>query len=119
MTRCARCGAALAADDDRYELAGQVVCEDCYLDRMAVPKVCDPWAVYSAKKTGEGRAGLTERQKRILKLLEENGPLPLETLLKALGVEESDFRADFAVLRHLELAKATKVGDQVCYTLFR
>lgn len=119
MTVCARCGASLAPDDDRYELAGQTVCEDCYLDRMAVPKVCDPWAVYSAKKTGEGQAGLTERQKRILELLEANGPMPLQEILEALGIDETTFRSDFAVLRHLELAKATKVGDQVCYTLFR
>ncbi len=119
MVHCARCGATIAQDDERYELSGQTVCEDCYLDRVAVPKVCDPWAVYSAKKTGEGQGGLTERQKKILGLLEENGPVPLETILEKLGMDENAFRADFAVLRHLELAKATKVGEQVCYTLFR
>lgn len=119
MMRCDRCGAALKQDDDRYEFSGQTLCEDCCLDRMAVPKVCDPWAVYSAKKTGEGQGGLTDRQKKILQLLEENGPVPLEAILEKLGIDESAFRADFAALRHLELAKATKVGDEVCYTLFR
>lgn len=119
MVHCTRCGAAITQDDERYELSGQTVCEDCYLDRVAVPKVCDPWAVYSAKKTGEGQGGLTDRQKKILQLLEENGPVPLETILEKLGMDESAFRADFAVLRHLELAKATKLGERVCYTLFR
>ncbi|MEJ5365142.1 MAG: hypothetical protein WHS86_08585 [Desulfosoma sp.] len=45
--------------------------------------------------------------------------MPLERILEKLGIDESEFRADFAALRHLELAKATKVGDGVCYTLFR
>lgn len=119
MPVCARCGASIASIEDRYELARETVCEDCYLDRVAVPKVCDPWAVYSAKKTGEGQAGLTDRQKRILELLEAGGPMPLAKILETLGIDEAAFRSDFAVLRHLELAKATKVEDQVCYTLFR
>ncbi len=119
MMQCARCGTSLTAEDDRFELSGQTVCEDCYLDRVATPKVCDPWAVYSAKKTGEGQGALTDRQRKILQLLEENGPAPLETILEKLGIDESAFRADFAVLRHLELAKATKVGGRVCYAPFR
>jgi len=117
--RCARCGTSLAAEEDRNELSGETVCEDCYLDRIAVPKVCDPWAVYSAKKTGEGQAGLTDRQKNILRFLEENGPVPMETILHTLGIDEGTFRSDFAVLRHMELARATKVGDEIRYTLFR
>lgn len=119
MNQCARCGAALGMEDDRYELAGETLCEDCYLDRMAVPKVCDPWAVYSAKKTGEGQGGLTERQREILRILEENGPVSMDMILTMLGIDEGTFRSDFAVLRHMELAKATKVGDEVRYTLFR
>lgn len=119
MSVCARCGVSISPTDDRYELAGEKVCEDCYLDCVAIPKVCDPWAVYSAKKTGEGQAGLTDRQKRILELLKASGPMPLAKILETLGMDEAAFRSDFAVLRHLELAKATKVGDQVCYTLYR
>ncbi|MBC7358199.1 hypothetical protein SAMN02745206_01115 [Desulfacinum infernum DSM 9756] len=117
MLRCDACGATVNRDE-QYEHAGQTLCEDCYLDRMATPKVCDPWAVYSAKKTGEGQGGLTELQEKILKLLKERGPVPLEEIEAELGIDESEFRANFATLRHLELAKATKVGDKVCYTLF-
>ncbi len=118
MTQCTRCGRLLTAEDDRYEISSQIVCEDCYLDRVATPKVCDPWAVYSAKKTGEGQAGLTDRQKDLLRFLEQQGPVRLETILETLGMDEGTFRSDFAVLRHLELAKATKVGDEVRYTVF-
>ncbi len=117
MTKCAACGAALT-DEDRYEHGGQLLCEDCYLDRMAAPKVCDPWAVYSAKKTGNGAPTLTERQQKILDLLKKEGPVPLEKILSRLNISEEEFRADFAPLRHMELAKATKVGDKVCYTVF-
>ncbi|SMC21914.1 hypothetical protein SAMN02746041_01313 [Desulfacinum hydrothermale DSM 13146] len=117
MSQCEACGVKVAGDEI-YEHAGQTLCEDCYLDRMATPKVCDPWAVYSAKKTGEGQAGLTELQQKILDLLKERGPVPLEEIKAELGIDEGEFRSNFATLRHLELAKATKVGDKVCYTVF-
>ncbi len=94
------------------------MCEDCYLDLVAVPKTCDPWAVHSAKHTPGHERTLLPAQERILELLRSEGPLTLETLCSRLSLSPDEFRSHFATLRHMELARATKVGDEVRYTLF-
>ena len=45
---CAKCGSAYDPAEAREHL-GQMLCEDCYLDAMSPTKVCDPWAVHTAK----------------------------------------------------------------------
>lgn len=117
MIRCARCGCELS-DKDTYEFAGQTLCEDCYLDRMATPKTCDPWAVYAAKRTGGKNPTLTPIQQKIYDFLSSRGPADIETICSKLSITEEDFRTAFAVLRHLELCRASKQGDRVVYTLF-
>jgi len=47
--KCEKCGATIT-NDDSYEYAGQTLCEGRYLDIKAAPNVCDPWAVFTAKK---------------------------------------------------------------------
>ena len=49
---------------------GQVLCEDCYVDAVSLPKTCDAAAVRSTKLTKkfagqEGTGGLIELQKEI------------------------------------------------------
>jgi len=115
--KCAKCGVDLHSDDV-YEYAGQTLCEDCYLDLVATPKACDPWAVHSAKKMSKNQLSLTPLQEKILNLIKEGDPLTAEEICEQLGISESEFRSNFVPLRHMELARACKEGNKVCYTLF-
>jgi NMD protein affecting ribosome stability and mRNA decay len=55
---CAKCGAACDPAEAR-EHQGQMLCEDCYLDAMSPVKVCDPWAVHTAKSLKDLPGGIT------------------------------------------------------------
>ena len=117
--KCDKCSSEIPSGDD-YEHSGRTLCEDCYLDVVAAPKTCDPWAVYSAKNTmaQEAEAALTPGQQKIFDLIKANGAMQLERICTELGITEEEFRRDFATLRHMELAGACKEGEQVCFTLF-
>jgi len=113
--KCEKCGAALS-DGESYEYAGQTLCEDCYLDIKAAPKACDPWAVYTARKEALGNPMLTPVQEEIMTLLKDKGALTAEEICKALSISETEFRINFATLRHMELVRASKQGDKIYYT---
>jgi recombinational DNA repair protein (RecF pathway) len=115
--KCEKCGTDISPDEIR-EHSGRTLCEDCYLDIVAAPKTCDPWAVYSAKNTVSQEIVLTEEQQKIFDLIKAKGPLTLEQVCSHLGISEEVFRNNFATLRHMELAKGCKMGDRVCFTLF-
>lgn len=115
--KCNRCGTELSRESV-YEFAGQTLCEDCYIDRMATPKTCDPWAVYTAKRTQNNKISLTPIQQKIYDFIAQQGASDLETICSKLSITEDEFRNAFATLRHMELCKASKQGDRVVYTLF-
>ncbi len=115
--KCDNCG-AIIKEDECYEYAGRNLCEDCYLDIKATPKTCDPWAVYSAKRLSQKEQKLTPIQEKILSLIKEKGEITAEEICDQLNITKRDFEANFAPLRHLELAKATKKGNTIYYTLF-
>jgi hypothetical protein len=117
MNHCAKCDASIDAAET-YEFAGESLCEDCYLERMARPITCDPWAVHSARNTSGKPQQLTDIQGRILNLLKEKGPLQAPEICRQLGISEGQFQNNFATLRHMELARGFKDGDDVRYTLF-
>ncbi len=104
--KCQKCEVEIKADD-AMEIHGQVVCEDCYIDMMAKPKTCDPWAVYSAKNL-ESLSGsnITESQQAIIDYLEKNGPTPPEKLASDLNLSLSEFEREMAALRHMEKIRA-------------
>jgi hypothetical protein len=117
MSKCGKCGAVIEASET-YEFAGEALCEDCYLEQRIKPVTCDPWAVYAAKRTKGTVPQLTEIQQRILDLIKTAGPLEASGICMRLGISETQFQNNFATLRHMELAKAFKDGDRVCYILF-
>ncbi|MGA7876175.1 MAG: hypothetical protein WCA08_10970 [Desulfoferrobacter sp.] len=117
MIKCEKCADQISAED-AYEHGGKTLCEDCYMDAVATPKTCDPWAVYSAKKTMSQDVTLTPKQQRLFDLIKANGPLTLEQICAQLDITEEEFRTNFATLRHMELARGCKLEGQVCYTLF-
>jgi predicted HTH transcriptional regulator len=103
--------------DDMLNREGRLLCEDCYLDIMSMPKVCDPWAVYVAKGSGKN-AELSNIQEKILNLLQRSDPVSAEKICSELKISEEEFKRNFATLRHLELAKAIKSNGEICYTTF-
>lgn len=103
---------------ESYQHSGRTVCEDCYLELVTIPKTCDPWAVHSAKNTPGHEKTLLPAQERILELIRSEGPLTLEAVCSRLSLSPEEFRTHFASLRHMELARATKVGNEIRYTLF-
>jgi len=115
--KCEKCGVGVSAEE-KFEHSGKTLCEDCYLDIVTVPKTCDPWAVHSAKSTPLKGDSLTAEQQEILDLIRKNGPLTAEAICTELSMNSNEWQRNFATLRHMELARGFKRGDQVYYTLF-
>ena len=115
--KCDKCGMEVSAEE-RFEHSGHTLCEDCYLDIVTVPKTCDPWAVHSAKSTPQVNDSLTAEQQQLLDLIKKGGPLTAEEICTELSLDINEFQRNFATLRHMELARGFKKGEQVFYTLF-
>jgi DNA-directed RNA polymerase subunit RPC12/RpoP len=117
---CSKCDKELEKQQG-YEYQGKLFCEDCYMDVLSPPKACDPWAVHSAQTFLKGKdklATLTPLQLRLVNYLKQKGEATLEELIKNLNLTEEELRREFAVLRHMEILRATKRGDKVFYLLF-
>jgi len=85
-----------------------MLCEDCYIDLLSPVKVCDPWAVYSAKsfsKDDESSVEVTETQLKILQILKETGGTAPEIISERLKITPSDLEREIATLRHMEKVK--------------
>jgi len=106
--QCTKCQEKMAPGDGRKHL-GQLLCEDCYMDALSPAKACDPWAVHSAKtfeKEQGGAVQLTDRQKRILLVLEETGGVEPRMMIERLNISPADLEREIATLRHLEKVSA-------------
>ena len=117
MSKCRKCGASIE-EPETYEYAGESLCEDCYLEQKIKPVTCDPWAVYTARRTKGTAPQLTDIQGRILDLIKNGAPLEAIDICKQLGISEIEFQNNFATLRHMELARGFKDGGKVYYTCF-
>ena len=114
---CERCG-ELITEGDEMNYMGKVLCEDCYIDAVSLPKTCDVAAVYSAKLSRKlagqkGTEGLTELQQKIYKYVKVNGEVTPEALAKEFQLSESQLQREFTTLRHCELLKGTKINGVV------
>jgi hypothetical protein len=116
---CAKCGGACDPAEAR-EYQGQELCEDCYLDAMSPTKVCDPWAVHTAKSLKDlpGGHDLTPRQQQLFDLVKERSEVPIPEAAALLGLTEDELRREFAPLRHMEKLRACKKDDLILLTLF-
>jgi hypothetical protein len=104
-----------------YEHQGRVFCEDCYMDLLSPPKACDPWAVHSAQTFLKGKdklSTLTPLQLSVVNYLKKTGAATLEELIQNLNLTEEELRREFAVLRHMEVLRATKKDGKILYLLF-
>jgi predicted DNA-binding protein len=120
LAQCARCGKKIEKHQC-YEYQGNLFCEDCYMDTLSPPKACDPWAVHSAKTFLRGKdklSALTPLQSKIVDYIREKGEATIEEMVENLNLAEEVLRREFAVLRHMEILKATKKGDKIFCILF-
>jgi hypothetical protein len=116
---CAKCGGGYDSAEAR-EYLGQRLCEDCYLDAMSPAKVCDPWAVHTARSLKDlpGGHALTPRQQQLYDLVKKRGEVPILEAAAHLGLSEDDLRREFAPLRHMEKLRACKKDDLIHLILF-
>ncbi|QTA78228.1 Uncharacterized protein dnl_04450 [Desulfonema limicola] len=106
--KCDKCNETIK-ENEKMELYGQILCEDCYIDSISPTKTCDPWAVHSAKSFSDENktsASLNETQSKILQILKETQGIESEGLIEKLQIKKSDFERDFAALRHMEKVRA-------------
>ena len=119
---CERCGETLL-EGECYNYRGKILCEDCYIGALQPPKSCDVAAVHSATKHRElsgqsGTEGLTDSQREIYNAVKRQGKLTRQELLKQFKLQEWELEKQIAILRHCELVKGKKEGDQVFIVLF-
>jgi len=91
------------------------------MDILSPPKACDPWAVHSAQTFLKGKdklSTLTALQLKIVDYIRGRGEATIEEMIENLKLTEKEIRREFAVLRHMEIVKATKKGDKIFYILF-
>jgi len=91
------------------------------MDILSPPKACDPWAIYSAQTFLKGKdkfSNLTPLQTKIVDYIRGKGESTIEEMMKNLNLTEGDLKREFAVLRHMEILRATKKGDKIFYLLF-
>ena len=118
--QCGKCNKEIEKQQG-YEYQGNLFCDDCYMDILSPPKACDPWAVHSAQTFLKGKdklSTLTPLQLKIVHYIRERGEATIEEIIKILNLTEDELRREFAVLRHMEILKASKKGDKIFYLLF-
>jgi len=117
---CVKCDKKIEKQQS-YEHQSKLFCEDCYMDILSPPKACDPWAVHSAQTFLKGKdklSTLTPLQSKMVNYLKEKGEATAEEMIRNLNLTEEELRREFAVLRHMEVLRATKKGEKVYYLLF-
>ena len=120
LIQCTQCGKEIEKQQC-YEHQGKVFCEDCYMDILSPPKACDPWAVHSAQTFLKGKdklSTLTPLQRKIVDYIRGKGEATIEEIVENLNLAEEVLRREFAVLRHMEVLRATRKDGKVVYILF-
>jgi hypothetical protein len=90
------------------------------MDILSPPKACDPWAVHSAQTFLKGKdklSTLTPPQSKIVQYIQERGEATAEEIIKNLQLTEEELRREFVALRHMEILKATKKGNNLYIVL--
>lgn len=120
--RCERCQREIT-EDEAFVHACLNLCEDCYLEEVSRPQVCDPWAAYNAQSCREnmgleGEAGLTELQKALYQFVKEKGKVSADEIREAFDLSQNELMTNFAVLRHCSLVRGCKENNAIYLTKF-
>lgn len=114
--KCQICGAEVSSREI-YLWSGLKICEDCYFEKVSPVRVCDPVALLHAKTLRAAGAKpeerLTDVQKAILNYILSKGKATLEDLSNELKIPRRELETQIAILRHLELVKGKKEGNQI------
>ena len=119
---CQKCQVEIPAGEEASH-NGQVLCEDCYIERLEPPRTCDVAAVYSAKMARkaagqEGTDGLTELQKNVYEYIKEAGPVTHDQIMNQFQLSRLQLDKIFPVLRHCELVRAFRQDGKVLVTVW-
>lgn len=114
---CSKCHEEIP-EGEEMNFMGNVLCEDCYVDAVSMPRTCDVAAVYNAKLARKqaghkGSEGLTELQKDIYEYVKVNGKVTPEDLANKFQLSPSELQRQFTTLRHCELLKGTKIDGEM------
>jgi len=116
--KCKRCNRQLS-DNESYEYLNRTLCEDCYVDRyQASITACDPLAVraatYFRKKLGlKDAQGLTDQQRAVYEFIKSRKRATIAEIMQAFTLSPPQMQAQLAVLRHCQLVKGRKEGNEV------
>jgi len=119
---CPGCGKEISGNESVKE-NGRAICEDCYLEEHQKIKFADPMAVRSMKLFRKqrglvGTEGLTQLQKEICDFILEEGGVTPEKISKLFGLSLQETMNQLAILRHCELVKGRKLGDEIYIVSF-
>ena len=119
--KCDQCQQELR-EDEGFTRGDRTLCEDCYLEEISSPQVCDPWAAYVAQSYREsmglkGEAGLTELQKALYKFIKERKEVSVDDMQETFDLSQHELMTSFAVLRHCGLVRAYKENDMIYLTM--
>jgi ribosome-binding protein aMBF1 (putative translation factor) len=120
--KCQICGAEVSSKEI-YLWSGLKVCEDCYFEKAYPVRTCDPVAVHAAKTLKATGVKLEERltdvQKAIFNYVLLRGKATIEELCNELKISRREIEIQIAILRHLELVKGRKEGNQIYIVPFQ
>ncbi|MDO9534844.1 MAG: helix-turn-helix domain-containing protein [Bacillota bacterium] len=119
---CDICGKEVPEAEVEYH-AELKLCEDCFVEALSVPKACNPMAVRSARITREnqgqqGTAGLLPIQEEICRYVKEKKQTTRPDVCKHFNLSPKELEKHFVVLRHCELVRAFKEGNEIYLTTF-
>lgn len=101
---CEKCTVAIPEGED-HKHNNKIFCEDCYIDIISPVKFCDPWAAFNAKSfaLNNPEGALTEKQRKIMHVLEETGGTNPDVLMDRLRgkVSPEDGERECAALHRM------------------
>lgn len=117
--RCDRCRKEIKADEAyQHSTVSKTenLCEDCYIDVMGAPHVCDPWDTRLAERTraqmGQSEEeGLSDTQKKILHFIIDKKRTTIEEISQGLDLSITEVKDEIIVLRRLEMALEDKCKE--------
>lgn len=119
---CSRCKQPIP-EGESCNFNGKILCEDCYVQAVEPRRTCDVAAVHAAKTHREqsgqtGSEGLTEQQKLIYEYVVAHPQTPKKDLARKLGLSNEIVENHLTTLRHCELIKSRKIGNEIVVVPF-